>query len=130
MPWALAGFLAVLGVAALAHTFFSTLRRRRGDVAVLRALGFGPADVRCAVRWQAACLAAAALAVGIPLGLIGGRRLFAALVEDVGLEPWFTVPTPLIVVTGAGIVVAVQLLAVAPGLGATRRAPASSLRGE
>ena len=42
VPLLLAAFLALLGVGAVAHTLASTARRRRHDIAMLRALGMRP----------------------------------------------------------------------------------------
>ncbi len=46
VPWALAAFLGALAIAGAGHGVHTTVRRRRGDLAVLRALGFRPADLR------------------------------------------------------------------------------------
>src|SRR5439155_3287254 len=42
LPRALAAFLIVLGVAAVGHALLMTVRRRRHDLAVLRAMGLRP----------------------------------------------------------------------------------------
>ena len=42
LPRALAAFLVVLGVAAVGHALLMTVRRRRHDIAVLRAIGLRP----------------------------------------------------------------------------------------
>jgi ABC-type antimicrobial peptide transport system permease subunit len=130
VPWALVGFLVVLGIASVTHAVHSTLRRRRRELAVLRALGFGPADERTAIRWQAACIAIVALVLGLPLGVIGGRLVFETLVEDAGLERTFA--TSAFVIAGAVIatICALQLLAVVLGSRAGRLRPAAVLRAE
>ena len=46
VPVALAAFLGALAVAGAGHGIHTTLRRRSSDFAVLRALGFRPADLR------------------------------------------------------------------------------------
>ena len=77
-PWALAAFLGALAVAGAGHGIYTTVRRRRGDLAVLRALGFRPADLRASSRWHGLCIAAVAIVAGIPLGIVAGRLAFGS----------------------------------------------------
>ena len=76
VPWALAAFLGALAIAGAGHGVHTTVRRRRGDLAVLRALGFRPADLRTSSSWHGACIAVVAIAAGIPLGIVAGRLAF------------------------------------------------------
>jgi ABC-type lipoprotein release transport system permease subunit len=73
LPRALAAFLALLGIAALGHALVTTVRRRRHDLAVLRAMGLRPRQSAACIFWQAMTVAVVALAIGIPLGIIIGR---------------------------------------------------------
>jgi predicted lysophospholipase L1 biosynthesis ABC-type transport system permease subunit len=73
LPRALAVFLALLGIAALGHALITTVRRRRHDLAVLRAMGLRPRQSAACIFWQAMTVAIIALAIGIPLGIIFGR---------------------------------------------------------
>jgi len=73
LPRALAAFLALLGIAAVGHALLMTVRRRRHDLAVLRAIGLRPRQSAAAVFWQAMTVAIVVLAIGIPLGIIIGR---------------------------------------------------------
>jgi hypothetical protein len=73
LPRALAAFLAVLGVAALGHALVTTVRRRRHDLAVWRAMGMRPRQSAACIFWQAMTVAVLALAIGVPLGIILGR---------------------------------------------------------
>src|SRR5207237_7302721 len=73
LPRALAAFLAVLGVAALGHALVTTVRRRRHDLAVLRAIGFRPRQSAACIFWQAVTVASVGLALGLPLGVVVGR---------------------------------------------------------
>jgi hypothetical protein len=130
LPWALAAFLAVLATVAALHALVSTTRRRRRDLAVLRVLGFVSGQVRSTLRWQALTVAGVGLVVGVPAGLIAGRRLWAALADAVGVVddwtfPWLTV----VLAVPAAMSVAV-LLAVPPGRTAARVPPGRVLRAE
>ena len=68
LPKALAAFLVFLGLCAMAHALLSAVRRRRHDLAVLRAVGFRPLQVAACVLWQALTVSVVVLALGIPLG--------------------------------------------------------------
>ena len=68
IPWLLAGFLGLLGVASVGHAAWMTVRRRRRDLALLRTLGFTAAQLRSAVAVQVSVLVVAGG------GLRGGRR--------------------------------------------------------
>src|SRR5439155_10361968 len=73
LPRALAGFLALLGVAAIAHALATAVRRRRHDLAILRAMGFRPRQNAAVIAWQATTVAVVGLLIGLPLGIVAGR---------------------------------------------------------
>ncbi|MCU1450484.1 MAG: hypothetical protein JWP02_2654, partial [Acidimicrobiales bacterium] len=104
LPQALAVFLAVLGVAALGHALLTTVRRRRHDIAVMRAMGMRPRQSAAVLFWQAITVAVVGLAAGIPLGVIVGRLSWR----------WVADSTPLLYV--APLALAAILLAVPASL--------------
>jgi ABC-type lipoprotein release transport system permease subunit len=130
VAWAVAGFVGVLAVVATAHAIHTTMRRRRGDLAVLRALGFRPTDVRVSSAWHGACIAAVAIIAGIPLGVVAGRIAFRALTDDLGLEGGFVVPPVSLSITALATLVALQVLTGLRGKRAARVSPAQVLRSE
>ena len=73
VPLVLAGFLALLGIGAVAHTLASTARRRRHDIAMLRALGMRPRNSGAIVFVQAGAIAVVGLVIGLSLGIALGR---------------------------------------------------------
>jgi hypothetical protein len=81
LPVLLAGFLALLAVGAVGHALATAVRRRRHDVAVLRALGMTRWQARWAVVTQATLLAVVGLAFGVPLGIALGRTLWRLLAD-------------------------------------------------
>jgi hypothetical protein len=81
---ALAVFFTILGVLALGHTLVVGTGGRRAQIAVLRTLGFRPAQVRSAIAVQATALALAATALGLPIGLALGRYVWQTLTNDLG----------------------------------------------
>lgn len=133
MRWlfvASAAFLGVIGAVGLTHFLVVSVRRRRPDFGVLRAMGLRRPDVRHAVSWQAAAATGVGVAIGAPLGVVLGRSAWQIVVADLGLaaEPtsagWAVVGVVLVSVAGAAV------LAIGPGWLAARPSPAESLRSE
>jgi predicted lysophospholipase L1 biosynthesis ABC-type transport system permease subunit len=97
---------------------------------VLRVLGFVGGQVRSTLRWQALTVAAVGSVVGVPAGVIAGRRIWSELAEAVGVVddwsfPWLTV---VLAVTTAMAVAG--LLAIPPGRAAAHMSPGRVLRSE
>lgn len=130
LPFALAIFFALLGVATVAHALVTTVRRRRHDLAVLRAIGFTQRDARLAIAWQATLIALVGLVVGIPLGIVTGRLIWRQLAESfpVAYVPPLSLIALLLIVPLA--IVVANLIAAGPAHAATRIRPARVLRTE
>ena len=129
-PLALATVLALLGMATVAHLLLTSIRRRRRDLAVLKALGFVRGQVFAAVAWQATTLVGLALLVGLPLGVAAGRWTWQVFAGRLGAASDARVP---VLAALAAVPVAVAIanaVAVAPGLVAGRLRPATVLRDE
>lgn len=122
LPRVLAGFLGLLGVAALGHALVTSVRRRRHDLAVLRAMGFRPAQNAATIAWQATTVAVVGLVIGVPLGIIVGRTSWR----------WVADSTPLLYVAPiAGLAIALAVpgsVAVANALAALPARRAARLR--
>lgn len=120
LPLLLGGFLALLAVGAVGHALATAVRRRRHDVAVLRALGLTRRQARLTVVVQASLLAGVGLLFGVPLGLALGRTVWRVVADN---TPVFYV-APLAVLALALIAPAalllVNLLAAWPGHRAAR----------
>ncbi len=76
LPVALSAFLALLAVSAVGHALSIAVRRRRHDLAVLRALGITRRQARLVVTTQASLLALIGLIFGVPLGIALGRVIW------------------------------------------------------
>lgn len=130
MPKALGVFTVLLSIAALAHALAVAVRRRSGEIAVLRALGLTPAQTRVAVFTQATVMMLVGLAAGIPLGIAAGRTLWRRVADYTPLD--YAPPTQalaiLLVVPAALVVVGV--LGILPGRRAARTRAAALLRAE
>ncbi|MGZ8766235.1 MAG: ABC transporter permease, partial [Acidimicrobiia bacterium] len=130
LPLVLGVFLALLAVATLAHALVTTVNRRRGELAVLRTLGFGRRQSRLAIAWQATLLAVIGVAIGVPLGIAFGRMVWRSLAENFPLV--YSPPTALLatlLVIPVALLVA-NLVAAGPSRRAARIQPAAVLRSE
>jgi ABC-type antimicrobial peptide transport system permease subunit len=129
-PLALAGLLAVLAVATIAHLLVTSIRRRRRDLAVLKTMGFVSRQVSSAVAWQATTLVVLALLVGLPLGVAAGRWIWQVFAGRIGIAPDPIVPVSTLALFIPVAVVVANLLAAGPGWVAGRLKPAPVLRTE
>jgi hypothetical protein len=85
LPLALGVFLGLLAVGAVGHALFVGVRRRRHEVAVLRALGITRWQARSIVATQAVTICMIGLAVGIPAGIVLGRVVWRAVATSTPL---------------------------------------------
>jgi ABC-type lipoprotein release transport system permease subunit len=130
LPQVLAGLLAVLAASALGHLLVTSIRRRRRDLAILKALGFVRGQVSAAVAWQATTVAAISLTVGLPLGVALGRWTWSLLIDRIGLGAEPVTPWPALLAGVLGTVLVANLVAAWPGWMAARTRPAVALRAE
>jgi ABC-type lipoprotein release transport system permease subunit len=129
-PLVLALFTALLGFAAIAHVVLTTTRRRRHDLATLRSLGLTPRQAQGCLVWQALTIAAAAVVIGVPLGVLAGSRVWQAATRSLGTA---TDPARALVMLGmvaAGALLVAAAIAAPAGWRATRARPASALHTE
>ena len=130
LPRWLAGFLAVLALAALLHVLTSSARARQHDFAVLRALGVTRRGTRLVVHVQGLATVLAGLALGLPVGVALGRVGWQLITERVPLAHVAPVAAVALVllVPAAGLLS--QVVALGPGRRLRRLAPAEVLRSE
>jgi ABC-type lipoprotein release transport system permease subunit len=122
--------LALLAVATLIHVLLTSVRRRRPDLAVLKSLGLLPSQVLGTVLWQATALAAAALLVGLPLGVLAGRWAWVLFARSAGVAPTADIPVTLVLAAIPVTLLLAIVIAAGPGWAAARVRPASVLRAE
>jgi hypothetical protein len=130
VPVLLAAVVATFAFAALAHMLVLSVRRQRRQLAVLKALGFSRGQVSRAVAWHASSLVAVALAVGLPLGVMGGRVLWTSVVDRLGVVAPPIVPLGVSVVVAVLTLFAANVVAAWPAWRAARIPPAQALRTE
>jgi hypothetical protein len=130
VPWVLAGFLVLLGLAAVGHALVMSVHARRGEIAVLRTMGLVRRQVGLSVAAQATTTVIVGSLLGVPLGIAIGRWAWSLVANGLGVVDQPVVAS--IAVVGAvvlGIVIS-NLLAAGPAAAAARLRPAQILRSE
>ncbi len=122
--------LACGAVVALGLTLVSSVRRRRTDLALLKALGFTKRQLAGAIAWQASVAVGIGCVIGIPLGIALGRFLWDLFVGQISAVPDPTVPAASIVLIGVAALVLANVVAAVPGRLAARTPTAQLLRSE
>jgi hypothetical protein len=131
IPFYVAFFTAFIGALAVFHSLVVTARRRRRDLAVMRAVGCYPRQTGAVIHWQGFFLAMAAIALGVPIGLIGGRLLWNSIANGTNVlivseTPWVVIG----LVAASAVLGAAVVLAAVPAWSARRRPPGADLRTE
>ncbi len=130
LPVVLGGFLAVLAVGAVGHALATAVRRRRVDVAVLRAVGMTRWQCRGVVVTQASVLAVVGLVFGVPLGVALGRTVWRVVAEYTPLQYVPPVSLLALLLVGPAALLVANVLAAWPGQRAARLRIAHVLRAE
>ena len=130
VPLVLAGLLAAMSAATLAHTLVTSIRRRRRDFALLRTLGFVRRQVQLTVAWQASSLILVALAIGVPIGVAAGRWGWRLFTDSIGVVPEPVTSWIVLSLLVPATLLLANLIAFLPGRIASRMHPAAALRTE
>ena len=130
LPLILAGLVALLGVATIGNSLVTSVRRRRRDLAILKAIGFVPRQVAGVVSWQATAFSVVALIVGIPLGVIAGRWTWHLVASSIGSSSPAQVPDLLVALMVPATLLVCNLIAAVPGWSAARVPPAILMRND
>ncbi len=130
VPYVVAGVLVVLALLNLAHHLILSARRRRRDLAVLRALGADGRWVTGVVHWQASLFTIAAVALGAPFGIAAGRIAYRTFVDRIGAVDTVTLPLATFALALAALVALANVVAVPSARRARRPSPSGILAGE
>ena len=130
VPVVIVAVVAFVIAAGMTFALWASVRSRRRELGVLRALGFSGPQVRHSVRVQAVATMLVALVVGVPAGVLAGRSAWQAFARELGVVPdpagaWLWIA----IVAGAAVVIAL-LAAAIPARIATSSTPAAGLRAE
>jgi ABC-type antimicrobial peptide transport system permease subunit len=129
-PRALAAGVAAAAVLALGLTVLASVRQRRRDLAVLKALGMRSRQLRAVIGWQTTTILLIAVAVGVPLGIAAGNWAWTTFANSIGVVPLPVVPGAALAAGVAALLVVGNLLALWPAHLAARISPAATFRTE
>jgi hypothetical protein len=129
-PTIFAASLTIGAITALGFTLGASVRRRRRDLALLKALGFSQRQLASVIAWQASVAAVIGTVLGIPLGIVIGRELWIVFARSIDAVPDPAVPVLSMVLIGVGALVFANLVAAIPGRIAARTSTALVLRAE
>jgi len=129
-PVILAVGLAAGAIVALGLTLAASVRQRRRDLALLKALGLTQRQLSAAVAWQATVTTVIGVMVGIPLGVVIGRQLWTLFANSLDAVPDPTVPALSLLLVGIGALVFANAVAALPGRSAAHTPSALVLRAE
>jgi predicted lysophospholipase L1 biosynthesis ABC-type transport system permease subunit len=127
IPVLVASAVGVLAMLSLGHLMITAVRRRRRDLAILRALGATPRWLTGVVHWQATILTATVLAVALPTGSALGRLLYRAFVQHVGARTDVGVPIAWLGITLLALLILANVVAAVPARRTSRNAAALTL---
>ncbi len=129
-PLILGLVLALLAIGTLAHVLVTSVLRRRRELAVLKVLGMGRAQLLGVVMWQACAVSLIALAIGLPAGVLAGRWAWTLFAGSTGVpgDPVVSAPVLLAIIPVTLLIAA--LVAAVPGRVAARVRPGAALRAE
>ena len=76
----------MIALLSVGHLIVLSVRRRAHDFAVLRSLGCTPRQVDRIVAWQATMLAIVGTVIGVPIGIVLGRFVWARVAHAYGIR--------------------------------------------
>ena len=129
-PLALALALAAGALLSLAVALLASVRQRRRQLALLKALGLTRRQVRGVIAWQPSTILVVAAAVGVPLGGGGGPLGMASFAASLGVVPVTVVPVLALLAGFIGLLTAGNLVTAIAASVAARTRPAAALRAE
>lgn len=129
-PAILASVLAVAALCALGLTLTASVRSRRREFALLKALGFTRRQLGASVAWQSTVAAGLGVLVGVPVGIALGRWLWTLFANGINAVPLPEVPVPAVVLVALGTVAFANLVALLPARIAARAPTVVLLRAE
>ena len=130
MPRVIAGFVAALAVAVLAHALLLCGRRGRRQLATLRALGLGSGQAVRSLLAVGLTLGAPAAMLGLLLGIVSGRWSWTAISDRLGLAQRPDVPARPLVALVVGALAASIAVSGWPAYRAARQPLVPALRAE
>ena len=91
------------------------MRRRRRDLALLKALGLTRGQLAAVVAWQSTVCVAIGVAIGVPLGIVFGHLMWDLFAHELFAIPEATVPVLAIALVALGALILANTVAAIPG---------------
>jgi len=129
-PLTLAVVLAIAMILSVWATVQASTRRRRRDLAMMKALGMTRRQVRTIVLWQSSTMLIIAAGLGLVLGWVVGHLVWTAFASSIGVVPVTVLPLGLVLLGLVILVIAGDALTALPAESAARAPSASLLRSE
>ena len=130
LPALLVGLLAVIALVTLIGTLASSIRRRRREIGLLRAMGLRRRQVTASLLWEATGIVAAAVVIGGPIGAAIGRAAWAAFADAGGLATDAIWPSPRMLLGVVALFLVADIVVLVAARSAGRDPPAVALRTE
>ena len=112
----------------MVHACWVRARADRRDLAVLRAVGFTRRQLDSVSAWQVAPLAVGVLLLGVPLGVIVGRRVYMLFAQSLAVVDVATISASMVAALVVAVLFAVTIGAVVALTVARRTETAAVLR--
>jgi len=129
-PLTLAVVLAAAMILSVWATIQASTRRRRRDLAMMKALGMTRRQIRAIVLWQSSTILVISAVLGLVLGWAAGHLVWSAYTSSLGVPAVTTLPLGVALVGLLILVVSGDALAALPAALAARAPSASLLRSE
>jgi hypothetical protein len=122
--------LAAGAVSGLGLMLVASVRRRRRDLALLKALGFTQRQLAATMAWQSSIAVLIGTFVGVPTGIVLGRSLWDLFAREINAVPAPSVPTLTVTLIAIGALLLANIVSAFPGRIAARTPTALVLRAE
>lgn len=128
VPIALVYVVSIAAAALLTYLLYTSVRARRFEFAVMRAVGMSSRGVRWSIAAQATATAVVPLVVAIPVGVVVGRRTWMSSARDLEVVPVAVTPWLVLAVIVAAAIGIANVVVLVPGWTAVRRSLSRDLR--
>ena len=119
-PTLMAGLLTAAALISLSLGLVGGVRRRRSDLATLKAIGFTRNQISTMILTQSLIVTTIGVAIGAPAGVIAGRWLWSRFAERLSVVAEPTVPYQILVLVIVGLSIGGLVVAIAPSRIAAR----------
>ncbi len=123
VPRLIAALVGALAFATLLHALVTLLRKHRRDFAVLSVLGFQRRHHHATRAWAALLLTVGGTIIGVPVGIVAGRRLWRVYVDRLALVPSTRIPLATVLAAPVLAVALAVFVGVVSGRASSARVP-------